>query len=164
MNVITLSGYSAISDAKRLELGTFDSYGIEQLQVIKGDGWEDLSVIATFNAPSGDSVGVVILGTDDTIVIDVPKEATAKSYGVGKIVFVGKKDGAQRISADIEYIIRKHSKIDGTTPAEPTPDVVQQILTAAQDAQNTAKDAKDIAQDAKDIAQSVRDRCRFWQV
>ena len=154
MNVIKLSGYSATADVKRLELGTFDSFGIEQLQVIKGDGWEDLSVIATFNPPNKKPVQVVVDSV--TGIFDVPKEATEKLYGVGTIVFVGLADGVQRISADIEYIVKKHSNASGTEPAEPTPSVVQQILTEAQNANKTSADAKKLATDAKDIAQSVR--------
>nr|DAH55482.1 MAG TPA: BNR repeat-containing family member [Bacteriophage sp.] len=154
MNVITLSGYSATADVKRLELGTFDSFGIEQLQVIKGDGWEDLSVIATFNPPNKKPVQVVVDSV--TGIFDVPKEATEKLYGVGTIVFVGLADGVQRISADVEYIVKKHSNASGTEPAEPTPSVVQQILTEAQNANKTSADAKKLATDAKDIAQSVR--------
>lgn len=150
MNVITLSGYSATADVKRLELGTFDSFGIEQLQVIKGDGWEDLSVIATFNPPNKKPVQVVVDSVTD--IFDVPKEATANLYGVGTIVFVGLADGVQRISADIEYIVKKHSNASGTEPAKPTPSVVQQILTEAQNANKTSADAKKLATDAKDIA------------
>ena len=155
MNVITLSGYSATADVKRLELGTFDSYGIEQLQVIKGDGWEDLNVIATFNPPNKKPVQVVVDSV--TGIFDVPKEATEKLYGVGTIVFVGLADGVQRISADVEYIVRKHSNANGTEPAEPTPSVVEQILTEAQNANTNSAEAKNLATDAKDIAQSVRD-------
>lgn len=155
MNVITLSGYSATADVKRLELGTFDSFGIEQLQVIKGDGWEDLNVIATFNPPNKKPVQVVVDSVTD--IFDVPKEATEKLYGVGTIVFVGLADGVQRISADVEYIVKKHSNASGTEPAEPTPSVVQQILTEAQNANTNSADAKKLATDAKDIAQSVRD-------
>lgn len=154
MNVIKLSGYSATADVKRLELGTFDSFGIEQLQVIKGDGLEDLSVIATFNPPNKKPVQVVVDSV--TGIFDVPKEATEKLYGVGTIVFVGLADGVQRISADVEYIVKKHSNASGTEPAEPTPSVVQQILTEAQNANKTSADAKKLATDAKDIAQSVR--------
>ena len=154
MNVITLSGYSATADVKRLELGTFDSFGIEQLKVIKGDGWEDLNVIATFNPPNKKPVQVVVDSVTD--IFDVPKEATEKLYGVGTIVFVGLADGVQRISADIEYIVKKHSNASGTEPAKPTPSVVQQILTEAQNANKTSADAKKLATDAKDIAQSVR--------
>lgn len=57
-----------------------------------------------------------------TGVVKVPKQATADSYGVGTIVLVGLADGVQRISTDVEYIVRRHSNASGTEPAEPTPD------------------------------------------
>lgn len=66
----------------------------------------------------------------------VPKEATADSYGVGTIVFVGLADGVQRISSDVEYIVRRHSNASGT---EPTPDLLQQVLTLSKDAQAAAQ-------------------------
>lgn len=133
MQIIKLDGYNAtVDNGKKLELGTFDSYGEEQLQIVKAQNWEDLSVIATFNPPNKKPVQVVVDSV--TGVIKVPKEATANLYGVGTIVFVGLADGVQRISADVEYIVRKHSNANGTEPAEPTPSVVEQILTEAQNA------------------------------
>ena len=78
-------------------------------------------------------------------------------YGVGTIVFVGLADGVQRISTDVRYNVRKHSNANGTEPAEPTPSVVQQILTEAQNANVNSAKAKKLATDARDIAQSVRD-------
>lgn len=156
MQIIKLDGYNATTDnGKKLELGTFDSYGEEQLQIVKAQNWENLSVIATFNPPNKKPVQVVV----DSVagVIKVPKEATADLYGVGTIVFVGLADGVQRISADVEYIVRKHSNANGTEPAEPTPSVVEQILTEAQNANVNSTKAKKLATDAKDIAQSVRD-------
>ena len=141
MHIIKLNGYNAtVDNGEKLELGTFDSYGEEQLQIVKAPDWENLSVIVTFNPPNKKPVQVVV--DSSTGVIKVPKEATADLYGVGTIVFVGLADGVQRISADVEYIVRKHSNASGTEPAEPTPSVVEQILTEAQN--------------AKDIAQSVR--------
>ena len=141
MHVIKLNCYNATTEnGEKLELGTFDSYGEEQLQIVKSPDWENLSVIVTFNPPNKKPVQVVV--DSSTGVIKVPKEATADLYGVGTIVFVGIADGVQRISADVEYIVRKHSNASGTEPAEPTPSVVEQILTEAQN--------------AKDIAQSVR--------
>ena len=141
MHIIKLNGYNAtVDNGEKLELGTFDSYGEEQLQIVKAPDWENLSVIVTFNPPNKKPVQVVV--DSSTGVIKVPKEATADLYGVGTIVFVGIADGVQRISADVEYIVRKHSNASGTEPAEPTPSVVEQILTEAQN--------------AKDIAQSVR--------
>ena len=156
MHVIKLNGYNATTEnGEKLELGTFDSYGEEQLQIVKAPDWVNLSVIATFNPPNKKPVQVAVDSV--TGVIKVPKEATADLYGVGTIVFVGLADGVQRISADCEYIVRKHSNASGTEPAEPTPSVVQQILTEAQSANKTSADAKKLATDAKDIAQSVRD-------
>ena len=111
-------------------------------------------MIATFNPPNKKPVQVVVDSV--TGIFDVPKEATANLYGVGTIVFVGLADGVQRISADVEYIVKKHSNANGTEPAEPTPSVVQQILNEAQNANKTSADAKKLATDAKDIAQSVR--------
>ena len=156
MRIIKLDGYNAtVDDGKKLELGTFDSYGEEQLQIVKAQNWENLSVIATFNPPNKKPVQVVVDSV--TGVIKVPKEATANLYGVGTIVFAGLADGVQRISADVEYIVRKHSNANGTEPAEPTPSVVEQILTEAQNANTNSAEAKKLATNAKDIAQSVRD-------
>ena len=126
MHIIKLNGYNAtVDNGDKLELGTFDSYGEEQLQIVKSPDWENLSVIATFNSPNKKSVQVIVDSV--TGVIKVPKEATADLYGVGTIVFVGIADGVQRISADVEYIVRKHSNASGTEPAEPTPSVVEQL-------------------------------------
>jgi SpoU rRNA methylase family enzyme len=138
MHVIKLNGYNATTEnGEKLELGTFDSYGEEQLQIVKAPDWENLSVIATFNPPNKKPVQVAVDSV--TGVIKVPKEATADLYGVGTIVFVGLADGVQRISADCEYIVRKHSNASGTEPAEPTPDLLQQVLTLSKDAQTAAQ-------------------------
>lgn len=155
MHVIKLDGYNAtVDNGEKLELGTFDSYGEEQLQIVKAPDWGNLSVIATFNPPYKKPVQAVVDSV--TGVIKVPKEATADSYGVGTIVFVGLADGVQRISSDVEYIVRRHSNASGTEPAEPTPSVVEQILTESQKANVNSAEAKKLATGAKDIAQSVK--------
>lgn len=155
MHVIKLDGYNATTEnGEKLELGTFDSFGEEQLQIVKASDWANLSVIATFNPPNRKPVQAVVDSV--TGVIKVPKEATAGWYGVGTIVFVGLADGVQRISSDVEYIVRRHSNASGTEPAEPTPSVVEQILTEAQNANVNSAKAKKLATDAKDIAQRVR--------
>ena len=52
MHVIKLDGYTATTEnGEKLELGTFDSYGEEQLQIVEAPDWANLSVIATFNPP-----------------------------------------------------------------------------------------------------------------
>ena len=157
MHVIKLNGYNATTEnGEKLELGTFDSYGEEQLQIVEAPDWVNLSVIATFNPPSNKKP-VQVAVDSVTGVIKVPKEATADLYGVGTIVFVGIADGVQRISADCEYIVRKHSNASGTEPAEPTPDLLQQVLTISKDAQTAAKNAEQSAKNAaKDAADTVK--------
>lgn len=151
MHVIKLDGYNAtVENGEKLELGTFDSYGEEQLQIVKAPDWENLSVIATFNPPYKKPVQAVVDSV--TGIIQVPKEATADSYGVGTIVFVGLADGVQRISSDVEYIVRRHSNASGTEPAEPTPDLLQQVLTLSKDAQTAAKNAEDVANSVREDA------------
>lgn len=156
MHVIKLDGYNAtVENGEKLELGTFDSYGEEQLQIVKAPDWENLSVIATFNPPYKKPVQAV--ANSVTGVIKVPKEATADSYGVGTIVFVGFADGVRRISSDVEYIVRRHSNASDTEPAEPTPDLLQQVLTLSRDAQTAAKNAEQSAKNAaKDAADTVK--------
>lgn len=157
MHVIKLNGYNATTEnGEKLELGTFDSYGEERLQIVKAPDWENLSVIATFNPPPNKKP-VQVAVDSVTGVIKVPKEATADLYGVGTIVFVGLADGVQRISADCEYIVRKHSNASGTEPAKPTPDLLQQVLTLSKDAQTAAKNAEQSAKNAaKDAADTVK--------
>ena len=151
MHVIKLDGYNATTEnGEKLELGTFDSFGEEQLQIVKAPDWENLSVIATFNPPNRKPVQAVVDSV--TGVIKVPKEATAGWYGVGTIVFVGLADGVQRISSDVEYIVRRHSNASGTEPAEPTPDLLQQVLTLSKDAQTAAKNAENVANSVREDA------------
>lgn len=151
MHVIKLDGYNAtVDNGEKLELGTFDSYGEEQLQIVKAPDWGNLSVIATFNPPYKKPIQAVVDSV--TGIIQVPKEATADSYGVGTIVFVGLADGIQRISSDVEYIVKRHSNTSGTEPAEPTPDLLQQVLTLSKDAQTAAKNAEDVANSVREDA------------
>lgn len=50
MHVVKLNGYNATTEnGEKLELGTFNSYGEEQLQIVEAPDWVNLSVIATFN-------------------------------------------------------------------------------------------------------------------
>jgi hypothetical protein len=151
VHVIKLDGYNAtVDNGEKLELGTFDSFGEEQLQIVKAPDWVNLSVIATFNPPNRKPVQAVVDSV--TGVIKVPKEATAGWYGVGTIVFVGLADGIQRISSDVEYIVRRHSNASGTEPAEPTPDLLQQVLTLSENAQIAATNAEDAANSVREDA------------
>lgn len=61
MHVIKLNGYNATTEnGEKLELGTFDSYGEEELQIVEAPDWVNLSVIATFNSPNKKPVRVAV--------------------------------------------------------------------------------------------------------
>lgn len=158
LHEVQLKGYSVRPG--NLSLGTFDSYGIEQLHVTADDSWDGLDILAVFHAPDGTATKVVV-GADG--MLTVPPEATAKQAGNGRIVFVGLSENVQRITVDMGYNIKTHSDIEGDNPGVPTPDVVQQILknsnhavsiaTAAQEAaENAYKAAEDAAQKAGEEA------------
>ena len=81
MHVIKLDGYNAtVDNGEKLELGTFDSFGEEQLQIVKAPDWVNLSVIATFNLPNRKPVQAVVDSV--TGFIYVPKECRAGGFGV----------------------------------------------------------------------------------
>lgn len=135
-----------------IELGTRDSYGLEQIKIIRGEGWTELEVLAVFHTPGGAAIKKTV-GADG--VLEVPPEATAGLAGHGKIVFVGLAEDKQRITADLAYTIRDHSDIDGDNPGTPTPDVVQQILENSNNAVRVAQAAKDAAENAHRAAEDA---------
>lgn len=135
-----------------IELGTKDSYGLEQIKIIRGEGWTELEVLAVFHTPGGAAIKKTV-GADG--MLEVPPEATAGLAGQGKIVFVGLAEDKQRITADLAYSIRDHSGIDGDNPGTPTPDVVQQILENSNNAVRVAQAAKDAAENAHRAAEDA---------
>lgn len=155
MQTITLKGYGTnIPPYEAIELGTYDSYGVEQLQIVPAHGWENLSIIASFFPPSGvNPIKVAVLSSG---IIDVPQEATARQSGKGIIVFAGYKANTQLISTDVAYKIRDHKDIASGDPVCPTPSVVEQIMNAANAAKKDAEKAANSAKKAEDVADSVR--------
>lgn len=129
MHVIKLNGYNATTEnGEKLELGTFDSYGEEQLQIVKAPDWVNLSVIATFNPPNKKPVQVVVDSV--TGVIKVPKEATADLYAAGTPVQVAYKlaepvpftaTGAQPIPAlaGVNTVLTDADAVEVTGRADP---------------------------------------------
>lgn len=150
LHEVQLKGYSV--RPSNLSLGTFDSYGIEQLHVTADDSWDGLDILAVFHAPDGTATKVVV-GADGMLA--VPSEATAKQAGVGRIVFVGLAENVQRITVDMGYNIKPHSDIEGDNPGTPTPDVVQQILENSNHAVSIATAAKDAAENARQAAEDA---------
>lgn len=146
---VVLHGYNV--KPASLQLGTFDSYGIEEIHVTADDEWAGLGILAVFHAPNGTAKKVVV-GADGMLA--VPPEATAKQAGVGRIVFVGLAENVQRITVDMGYNIKPHSDIEGDNPGTPTPDVVQQILANSNNAVSIATAAQNAA-DAAGVARQA---------
>lgn len=126
---IRLNQYSAVpaDRTRRFSLGTKDSYGIEQLRIVPGEGWDGLMITATFHPPEGEAVQVIVPADG---LIDVPPEATRSGSELpikyGKIVFAGVADGVQRISCNLPYTVMDHAPVDGAASSGPTPSWYEQ--------------------------------------
>ena len=139
LHEVQLKGYSVRPG--NLSLGTFDSYGIEQLHVTLGDTWSGLAVTATFNPPECEPVEVRV---PENGLIDVPAEATAKD-GTGTIVYCGVANGAQRISKTQGYSVITHANTGTTVPFNPSESLATQVLQAALSAEQSSTEAKGVA-------------------
>lgn len=142
---IILKQYAAYCKEQPLYLGTAGSYGMEMLTIIREDVWAEYNILAAFHPPVGAAVQVRVGANNQ---IGVPIEATAEK-GMGEIVFAGYKEGVRQIAVDVLYKVAPSSGASGTEPAEPTPDVVQQILSAASNAEKIAKSVRADAEKIK---------------
>ena len=143
---IILKQYAAYCKEQPLYLGTAGSYGMEMLTIIREGVWAEYDILAAFHPPVGAAVQVRVGANNQ---IGVPIEATAEK-GMGEIVFAGYKEGVRQIAVDVLYKVAPSSGASGTEPAEPTPDVVQQILSAASNAEEIAKSVRDDAEKIKE--------------
>lgn len=148
MHEITLDGYAAQCAEQPIRLGTAGSYGVETLRVMRKGEWVDYDIIVAFHPPKGESVQIR-LESDNAV--SVPAEATAVA-GTGELTFAGYTDGVRQISVSQIYRVAVSAGTEGIAPAEPTPDVVQQILSAATEAANKAEQAQEAAQSVRDDA------------
>ena len=144
---IILKQYAAYCKEQPLYLGTAGSYGMEMLTIIREGVWAEYDILAAFHPPVGAAVQVRVGANNQ---IGVPIEATAEK-GMGKIVFASYKEGVRQIAVDVLYKVAPSSGATGTEPAEPTPDVVQQILSAA-------RNAEEIAQSVRADAEKIKER------
>lgn len=142
---IILKQYAAYCKEQPLYLGTAGSYGMEMLTIIREGVWAEYDILAAFHPPVGAAVQVRVGANNQ---IGVPIEATAEK-GMGKIVFAGYKEGVRQIAVDVLYKVAPSSGASGTEPAEPTPDVVQQIMLAANAAEKLAQSVRDDADAGK---------------
>lgn len=139
LHEVQLKGYSV--KPGNLSLGTFDSYGIEQLHVTLDDTWSGLAVTATFNPPKGEPVEIRV---PENGLIDVPAEATANE-GTGTIVYCGVANGVQLITKTQGYNVITHGNVGGTAPFNPSESLATQVLQAALNAEQNSAAAKSVA-------------------
>lgn len=132
-----------------LVLGTWDSYGTEQLLLRPGPEWEGLAIDATYHNTPNDK-GVTVLADTDGIV-DVPPEACGKPSRYGTITFRGVRDGAQRISCSLPYMVLDHAQVPGANSTA-TPSENAQALAQMQTLRDGAVTAKTQAEAARDDA------------
>lgn len=128
---IQLNQYRALADgAALLRLGTRGSYGIEQLQLQPGDGWQGLTVTAVFSA--GGQLLAPPVTVPENGLLAVPPGATARALtpdAPGMVVFCGEAEGVRRVTANLPFLVSDHAPADGEVPP-PEPDVWEQLTQA----------------------------------
>lgn len=147
LHEVQLKGYSVRPG--NLSLGTYDSYGIEQLHVTLDDTWSGLAIDATFHNTPNDK-GVTMLVDADGLVT-VPPEACMRASKYATITFRGVQDGVQRISCNLPYMVLDHAQVPGANSTA-TPSENAQALAQMQALRDGAVDAKNQAKAARDDA------------
>ena len=147
LHEVQLKGYSVRPG--NLSLGTYDSYGIEQLHVTLDDTWSGLAIDATFHNTPNDK-GVTLLVDADGLVT-VPPEACKQPSKYATITFRGVQDGVQRISCNLPYMVLDHAQVPGANSTA-TPSEIAQALAQMQGLRDGAVDAKNQAEAARDDA------------
>lgn len=147
LHEVQLKGYSVRPG--NLSLGTYDSYGIEQLHVTLDDTWSGLAIDATFHNTPNDK-GVTMLVDADGLVT-VPPEACKQPSKYATITFRGVQDGVQRISCNLPYVVLDHAQVPGANSTA-TPSENAQALAQMQALRDGAVDAKNQAKAARDDA------------
>ncbi len=175
LHEIRVNGYAAEADGP-LDLGTWGSYGTEQLHFTFDAAWDDLTKSVTFSTDGYTGEAVTLL-LPESGRVEVPQQATAAQTVCGRITVLGTCAGVQRISADLPYQTRNHSAVPGQAPhslpsafeeistaaeracsrAQNAEDAAALAQTSAQVAQAAAQDAVRVAASAQKIARSVRD-------
>lgn len=146
LHEVQLKGYNVRPG--NLSLGTFGSYGIEQLHVTLDDTWSGLAVTATFNPPKGEPREIRL---PENGLIDVPAEATANE-GTGTIVYCGVANGVQRITKTQGYNVITRGPGGGTEPFKPSESLATQVLQAALNAEKNSAEAKSVADNLRNDA------------
>lgn len=132
-----------------LVLGTWDSYGTEQLLLRPSPEWDGLAIDATFHNVPNDE-GVTVLADTDGLV-PVPPEACMRASKYATITFRGVQNGVQRISCNLPYMVLDHAQVPGANSTA-TPSENAQALAQMQGLRDGAVDAKKQAEAARDAA------------
>lgn len=154
-HTISLARHTAqvVGLAGVLVLGTWDSYGTEQLLLRPGSEWEGLAIDATYHNTPNDK-GVTVLADTDGIV-PVPPEACMRASKYATITFRGVQDGVQdgvqRISCSLPYMVLDHAQVPGANSTA-TPSENAQALAQMQTLRDGAVDAKKQSEAARDDA------------
>lgn len=133
----------------RLVLGTNSSYGTESIKIERGAGWDGLNLTATWHIPGREEPLRVALLDGDAM--DVPPEVTKEAKD-GVLVLAGLAPGVQRASCNVEYLILEQAGVYGGADAEPTPELAEQVLQAALNAEKNSAEAKRVADDLRNDA------------
>ena len=160
---ISLAGYKATSPGGLLDLGTWDSYGIEKLHLTLDAAWQDLTITAFFNV-NGEVVAKKVVGKDGYA--DVPWEATKENTFSGCLAFEGSINGQRRISTNLNYKVTNHGETTDSDPV-PTDDRWNQFVTetkeyrdgafeAAERANARAEDAEAASEDSQAAARAAK--------
>lgn len=136
-----------------LVLGTWDSYGTEQLLLRPGPEWEGLAIDATFHNLPNDN-GVTVLADTDGLV-PVPPEACMRASKYATITFRGVQDGVQRISCNLPYMVLDHAQVPGANSTA-TPSENAQALAQMQTLRDGAVTAKAAAKQAQQAAETAK--------
>ena len=155
LHEIRVNGYAAEADGP-LDLGTWGSYGTEQLHFAFDSAWDDLTKSVTFSTDGYTGEAVTLLLPESGLV-EVPQQATAAQTVCGRITVLGTCAGVQRISADLPYQTRNHSAVPGQAP-QSLPSAFEEISTAAERASSRAQNAEDaaaLAQTSAQVAQAA---------
>ena len=150
-HTITLARHTAqvVGLVGVLVLGTWDSYGTEQLLLRPSPEWDGLAIDATFHNVPNDE-GVTVLADTDGLVT-VPPEACMRASKYATITIRGVQDGVQRISCNLPYMVLDHAQVPGANSTA-TPSENAQALAQMQDLRDGAVDAKNQAEAARDDA------------
>lgn len=133
MEEIFLSGYKAEKQGKKiLSLGTWGSYGEEQLKISHDNTWENMEIFAVFVLPNKKKARVPVPGNG---IIDVPPEAISIFLPLnkpGKLVFEGYGKNIKRLSTEVIYVCLDHAPTNGEDIKPTSPGEIEEYLKRIQ--------------------------------